>query len=242
MVKEGYSTGEKLGRWILYGFIISTIPFLAATVYKWWIGYTFTIFKIEYAPSFLAITISVVGNVCGYATDRERVFNKKWKSFFRLFSVITLVVCMFFYALLLNTNGIVQIKSNEQPEETSIALIDEIEIVTNGMVTDVVVTNAVVADDAPTNVAVTDAVVADDAVTDVVVTDAVVADDATTDVVVTDDIVADDAAINDANVAANQHVVTEDRIVILMFITGFIFLCNFIIGGILETKSEVGFE
>lgn len=125
-----YGIVEKWVRWFIYGVVVSFIPFLAAAVYKWWIGYEFTLLNLEYVPSFVAITISFAGNVCGYTTNIEKEFNPKCKRAFSFLSIATLLACVFFYALLLNTEESAQIKESIQiDEETSITLSAEGDVV-----------------------------------------------------------------------------------------------------------------
>lgn len=101
-----FSKREKVGRFLFYSIILSFLPFLLSEVYNWWVGYGFNIFKPKYIPDFILITFAIVANVCSYATDVERAFaaSDKLKRGFAGLAIISLVICTFFYILLLSTD------------------------------------------------------------------------------------------------------------------------------------------
>lgn len=104
-VGERYSKLEKVARWLIYGVILSGVPFFLAAGYEWYIGYEFNLLKIEYVPGFVTITFSVAANACGYVTDIERSFKysvfKAIKRVFMILSAGSLCVCLVFYSWLL---------------------------------------------------------------------------------------------------------------------------------------------
>lgn len=119
MVEKGYTKPAKVARWLLYGVVLSCIPFLVAAGYEWYIGYDFTLFKVDYVPGFVTITFSVAANACGYATDEERIFSSAWKKVFSIISLVSLGICLLFYSWLLSSEE-TTIAGNENYTEDTI--------------------------------------------------------------------------------------------------------------------------
>lgn len=120
MVEKGYTKPVKVARWILYGVVLSCIPFLVAAGYEWYIGYEFNLFKIDYVPGFVTITFSVAANACGYATDEERMFSSTWKKIFSIISLVSLCLCLLFYSWLLSSEKNIAMESESHTEDISV--------------------------------------------------------------------------------------------------------------------------
>lgn len=100
-----YSKFQKVRRFLFYTVVLSIVPFFAAAIYDWYIGYDFCLFKSEYTPDFVLITFAIAASVCGSATDEEKFCesNAKWTKRSTRVAIATMFICLFFYALLLNT-------------------------------------------------------------------------------------------------------------------------------------------